>query len=82
MSYQNTYRTYSVIMSLKYGSNKYKSTIEVKRLRTVALKVFKALNNMDPEYMKEIFHKQPSRRRDLLIQRLKKTIQLNIEKKV
>ena len=31
--------------------------MEVKRLRTLALKVFKALNNMDPEYMKEIFHK-------------------------
>ena len=33
-----------------------KSTMEVKRLRTLALEVFKTLN-MNPEYMKEIFHK-------------------------
>ena len=32
-----------------------KSTMEVKRLRTLALKAFKTLNNMNPEYMKEIF---------------------------
>ena len=31
--------------------------MEVKRLRTPALEVFKTLNNMNPEYMKEIFHK-------------------------
>ena len=31
--------------------------MEVKRLRTLALEVFKTLNNMNPEYMKEIFHK-------------------------
>ena len=34
-----------------------KSTMEVKRLRTLALEVFKALKNMNPEYMKEMFHK-------------------------
>ena len=34
-----------------------KSTMEVKRLRTLALEVFKTLNNMNPEYTKEIFHK-------------------------
>ena len=34
-----------------------KSTIDVKRLRTLALDVFKTLKNMNPEYMKEIFHK-------------------------
>ena len=34
--------------------------MEVKRLRTtLALEVFKILNNMNPEYMKEIFHKTP-----------------------
>ena len=33
------------------------STMEVKRLRTLALEVFKTLNNMISEYMKEIFHK-------------------------
>ena len=31
--------------------------MEVKRLKTLALEVFKTLNNMNPEYMKEIFHK-------------------------
>ena len=31
--------------------------MEVKRLRTFALEVFKILNNMNPEYMKELFHK-------------------------
>ena len=29
----------------------------VKRLRTLALEVFKTLNNINPEYMEEIFHK-------------------------
>ena len=34
--------------------------MEVKRLRTtLALEVFKILNNMNPEYMKKIFHKTP-----------------------
>ena len=31
--------------------------MDVKRLRTLALEVFKTLNNMNPECMKEIFHK-------------------------
>ena len=31
--------------------------MEVKRLRTLPLEVFKTLNNMNPEYMKETFHK-------------------------
>ena len=31
--------------------------MEVKRLRTLALEVFKTLNKRNPEYMKEIFHK-------------------------
>ena len=34
-----------------------KSTTEVNRLRTISLEVFKTVNNMNPEYMKEIFHK-------------------------
>ena len=34
-----------------------KSTMEVKRRRTLVLKVFKTLNNMNPEYIKEIFQK-------------------------
>ena len=31
--------------------------MEVKRQRTLALGVFKTLNNMNPEYKMEIFHK-------------------------
>ena len=31
--------------------------MEVKRLRTLSLEVFKTLNNLIPEYIKEIFHK-------------------------
>ena len=31
--------------------------MEVKRLRNLALEVFKKLNNMNPECMREIFHK-------------------------
>ena len=31
--------------------------MEVKRLRTLAQEVFKTLNNTNPKYMKEIFHK-------------------------
>ena len=31
--------------------------MEVKQLRALALEIFKTLNNMNPEYMKEIFHK-------------------------
>ena len=42
-----------------------KSTMEVKRLRTLALKVFKTLNNMNLE--DSLFIRQPSRYIDLLI---------------
>ena len=31
--------------------------MEVKRLRTLALEIFKTLNNMHPVYMKEMFHR-------------------------
>ena len=34
-----------------------KPSMEVKRLRTLALEIFKTLNNLDPDYMKEIFFK-------------------------
>ena len=34
-----------------------KSTMVVKRLRTLSLEVYKTLNNMNPEYIKRIFHK-------------------------
>ena len=33
--------------------------MKVNRLRTLALEVFKTLNNMNLKYMKEIFHKTP-----------------------
>ena len=31
--------------------------MEVKRLRTLALEIFKTLNNLNPDYIKEIFFK-------------------------
>ena len=31
--------------------------MKVNRLRTLTVEVFKTLNNMNPEYMKEMFHK-------------------------
>ena len=34
-----------------------KASIEVKRLRKLTLEIFKTLNNLNPEYMKEIFYK-------------------------
>ena len=34
-----------------------KTSMEVKRLRNLALKIFKTLNHLNPEYMKEIFYK-------------------------
>ena len=51
------------------------SDFEVKRLRTLAMEVFKTLNNMNSEYMKEIFHKTA-------FTMYTKTIQLNMEIKV
>ena len=48
---------YNFSSDFEYILNKSgKSTMEVKRLRTLALEVFKTLNNMNPEYTKEIFH--------------------------
>ena len=34
-----------------------KSTMEVKRLRSLAIEIFKTINDKNPEYMNEIFHK-------------------------
>ena len=56
--------------------------MEVKRLRTLALEVFKTLNNMNPEYMKEIFHKAAFTIHRPLNLELTKTIQINMEIKV
>ena len=33
------------------------ASMEIKRLRTLALEIFKTLNNLNPDYMKEIFCK-------------------------
>ena len=38
-------------------NNSSKASMEVKRLRKLALEIFKTLNNLNPEYMKEIFYK-------------------------
>ena len=53
-----------------------KSTMELKRLRTLALEVFKTVNNMNLEYMKEIFHKTAFSTHRPLNLELTKTIQL------
>ena len=59
--------------------NKYVNlTMEIRRLRTLALEVIKTLNNMNPEYMKEIFHKAAFSTH----RKQTKTIQLNMEIKV
>ena len=34
-----------------------KASMEVKRLRNLALEIFKTLNHLNSEYMKEIFYK-------------------------
>ena len=56
-----------------------KSTMEAKQILDLVLEVLKTLNNMNPGYLKE---RQPSQRIDLLILKLAKTIQLNMEIKV
>ena len=43
--------------ALRIFYSNFFSDFEVKRLRTLAMEVFKTLNNMNSEYMKEIFHK-------------------------
>ena len=50
--YNDFFRDYESILN-KCG----KSTMEVNRLGTLALELFKTLNNMNPEFMKEIFYK-------------------------
>ena len=45
-------------------------TMEIKRLRTLALEVFKSLNNLNPPFMKELFEvrqKSVSRKYDLVV---------------
>ena len=32
------------------------STVEIKRLRTLALEIFKTLNNLNPNFMKDVFN--------------------------
>ena len=36
-----------------------KSTMEVKRLRTIAIELFKTLNNQNPSFMRVIFYRSP-----------------------
>ena len=50
--YNDFFRDYESILN-KCG----KSTMEVNRLRTLALEFFKTLNNMNPEFMNEISYK-------------------------
>ena len=34
--------------------------MEVKRLRILAIEIFKTLNNQNPSFMREIFYRSPS----------------------
>ena len=43
-----------------------KATMEIKRLRCLALEIFKTVNNLNPYYMKEIFSKTTNRTHRLL----------------
>ena len=36
-----------------------KSTMKVKRLRTLGIEIFKTLNNQNPSFMREIFYRSP-----------------------
>ena len=36
-----------------------KSTMEIRRLRTLALEIFKTVNNLNPDFMKYIFYYSP-----------------------
>ena len=35
------------------------STMEIRRLRTLALEIFKTVNNLNPDFMKDIFYYSP-----------------------
>ena len=53
-----------------------KTTMEIKRLRVLALEVFKTLNNLNPCYMKDIFHRTNNdshRQNNLLVHHHNKT---------
>ena len=42
-------------MSLNALCNSNKPTMEIRRLRTLAVEIFKTLNEINPPYMKNIF---------------------------
>ena len=56
--------------------------MKVKRVRNLALEIFKTAKIMNPGYMKEIFHETAFSTHRLLNLDLRKTIQLNMETKV
>ena len=46
------------------------STIQIKRIKQLAIVIFKTLNNLNPDFMKNIFRSKPNARvppRDLLV---------------
>ena len=53
--------------------------MEVKRLRKLALEIFETLNNLNPEYMKEIFYKTTNHTHRPFNIKVIKIIQLNME---
>ena len=68
-----------ITLALNGLAKSRKSTMEAKQILDLVLEVLKTLNNMNPGYLKE---RQPSQRIDLLILKLAKTTQLNMEIKV
>ena len=68
-----------ITLALNGLTKSRKSTMEAKQILDLVLEVLKTLNNMNPGYLKE---RQPSQRIDLLILKLAKTTQLNMEIKV
>ena len=54
-----------------YWKKTENSTMEVQRLRTLALEIFKTLKNINPNFMKEIIYISPHnipRRHDIIVQ--------------
>ena len=59
------YRSFKSITNTYHGDYKFllnetgNSTKEIKRLRTLALEIFKNLSNLNPNFMKDIFNFSP-----------------------
>ena len=50
------YSDYKVLL------NETRNSMEIKRVRTLALEIFKTLNNLNPDFTKDVFSFSPYRR--------------------